>query len=126
MACLKLCFVIIFYALIYGRFADKVYCGQQGLQPCSPGTFLMQASLILSTGANYCHICLTFIFFAYLYYHIYEHLMSFVMLANDNGLTSLIFFFCFSLFGISPFLPPFSFLASVVDVAPEGFLSLAI
>lgn len=105
----------------------KVYHRQQGVQPCSPGTFLMQASLTLSSEADYCHTCLTCICFAYLYHSICKQLMSFIMLAEGNGLSSLFVcwvFFC--LFGISPFLPLFLFLASVVHVAPEGFLSLAL
>lgn len=124
-ACLKLCFLIVFYALTYGQFADKVYCGQQGVQTCSPGTLLMQASLTLFTEANYHRTCLTFIFVAYPYRNSCEQLMSFIMLAKDNGWSSDSFFFS-CLFGICPFPPTFSLVASFVDVAPEGFLSLAI
>lgn len=68
-------------------------------------------------GANYCW---AFNFSACLSRYAYEQLM-FIKLAKDKGLSSLLFYFWH--FPLSPLL---SLSASVVGVAPKGFLSLAI
>lgn len=75
----------------------------------------MLESHTVLTGDSYCR---AFNFPAWLSHNAYEQLM-FIMLANDKGLSSLVFYFWhFPL----PLLLCLS--ASVVGVAPEGFLSL--